>query len=290
MRADFRCLICYLIQSARVFNTYIRSSEERWKRLQDIMSDLSKLNWGLKPMEIAEYVYPRISRILQKYDPFAEIKERSNAIAENILEKIEKEIRSSADPLYDAAKLAIAGNLIDLGNPNWDEERVFDKIIDILEKPFGIDDFEEFKEDLRKASSILYIVDNAGEIVFDRFFMEIARDYNPSMVVTVAAREEPIINDATVEDVLSIGMDKVAGVISSGMRIPGTVVDKATDDFRRAFFESDIVISKGQGNFEGLIDEKRDIYFMLTVKCDVVADFLKTTVGTLIFMKKRVNT
>ncbi len=289
MRADERCLICYLIQSARIFKIHVRSAEERWKRLQDVMEDLSKLGWGMKPLEIAEFVYPKISKILQKSDPFAEVKRRSNELAKSVLEKIEREIRYSSDPLYDASKLAIAGNLIDLGNPNWEEDRVFDKIVEILEKPFGIDDFEEFKEDLRRASTVLYIVDNSGEIVFDKFFITIAKEYNPALNFLVAAREKPIINDATVEDVLSIGMDEVARVMSSGMEIPGTIVERASDEFRRAFFESDIVISKGQGNFEGLINEPREIYFMLTVKCDVVADFLKTAVGTLIFMKKRVS-
>ena len=287
MRADARCLICHLNQALRVLNIHTRSSEEKWIKIQEMMGILKDLKWGLKPIEIAQPVYRELSKFLEREDPYEEVKRRSNSMAESVLERLRKDIENSSDPLYDAAKLAIAGNLIDLGNPYWDENRVFDKVVEVLEKPFGINDFEEFKEDLKGSSTMLYIVDNAGEIVFDKFFIEIMKDYNPDLSVTVAARRSPIINDATIDDVLSIGMDEVAEVINSGMEIPGTVVERATEEFRRLFYGSDIVVSKGQGNFEGLEEETRSVYFLLTVKCDVVAEHLKTAVGTLVFMKKR---
>ncbi len=285
MKADSRCLVCTANQALRVLNKYVRSEEEKWIRLQDMMKIISELKWGLKPIEMGEIVYTEIEKIVGKRDIYEKEKKRSNEMALAILEKIKRAIKDSADPLYDAAKLSIAGNLIDLGTPSWDEERVYNKILEILEKPFGINDYETFKEELSNATSVLFIVDNAGEIVFDRFFIEIMKEYNSSVQVFVAAKSKPIINDATVKEAKEI-MDGVATVIDSGMTIPGTIVEKSSDAFRKLFFEADIVVSKGQGNFEGLDgEENENLYFLLTVKCAVVADYLRVPEGTMIFMK-----
>jgi len=285
MKADTRCLVCSVNQALRVLDKYIRSEEEKWIRLQDMMKIISNLKWGLKPIEMGEVIYGEIGKMIGKRDIYEREKKRSNEMALTILEKIKRAVRDSADPLYDAAKLSIAGNLIDLGAPTWDEERIYNKILEILEKPFGINDFEIFKEQLSNATSMLFITDNAGEIVFDRFFIEIMKEYNSSVQVFVAAKSKPIINDATVEEAKEI-MDGVATVIDSGMTIPGTIVEKSSDAFRKLFFESDIVVSKGQGNFEGLDEEENEkLYFLLTVKCPVVADYLKVPEGTMIFMK-----
>ena len=274
-------------QALRVFNKYMRSEEEKWERLKNVMDVLQKAKWGMKPIEIAEILYPALENMVSVRDVYEQEKKRSNEMAEKLLEKFGKIIRTSMDPLYDAAKLAIAGNLIDLGTPSWNEDTVYGKISEILQKPFGINDYEMFKEELSEASSVLYIVDNAGEIVFDRFFIEIMKEYNENLDVVVAAKSKPIINDATVSEAKEI-MKDVAEVIDSGMTVPGTIVERGSDRFRKLFFSSDIVISKGQGNFEGIVGEEGgNVYFMLTVKCDVVADFLKVPVGTMVFMKKK---
>ncbi len=287
VKADARCLVCHMNQALRVFNKYIRSEEEKWERLKNVMDVLKGAKWGMKPIEIAEILYPALERMVNVRDVYEQEKKRSNEMAEKMLEKFGKIIRSSMDPLYDAAKLAIAGNLIDLGTPNWDEDGIYRKISDILQKPFGINDYEMFKEELSNATRILYIVDNAGEIVFDRFFIEVMKEYNDEVEVVVAAKSKPIINDATVSEASEI-MKEVAEVIDSGMTVPGTIVEKGSDRFRKLFFGSDIVISKGQGNFEGIVGESGgNVYFLLTVKCDVVADFLKVPVGTMVFMKKK---
>ncbi len=273
-------------QALRVFDLYMKSEQEKFERMKDVMEVLKGAKWGMKPIEIAEILYPKLEEIVGARDVYKKQKEKSNEMAMKMLEKFMGMIRASSDPLYDAAKLAIAGNLIDLGTPSWDEEMVYRKISEILGRPFGINDFEDFKEDLMRSSTVLYIVDNAGEIVFDKFFIEIMKEYNENLNVVVAAKSKPIINDATVEEARRI-MDGVAEVIDSGMTVPGTIVEKGSDTFRRLFFESDIVISKGQGNFEGIVEEEGgNVYFLLTVKCDVVADYLKVPVGTMVFMKK----
>ncbi len=287
VRADARCLVCHLNQALRVFNKYMRSEEEKWERLKSVMDTLKKAKWGMKPIEIAEILYPALEKMFNVKDVYEQEKRKSNEMAYKMLGRFEKVIRSFSDPLYDAAKLAIAGNLIDLGTPSWNEDMVYRKIAEILEKPFGISDFERFKEELSKAVSVLYIVDNAGEIVFDRFFIEMMKEYNKALDVIVAAKNKPIINDATVREAEEI-MAGVASVIDSGMTVPGTIIDRGTDNFRKLFFKSDLVISKGQGNFEGIVGEKGgNVYFLLTVKCDVVADYLNVPVGTMVFMKKR---
>ncbi len=287
VRADARCLVCHMNQALRVFDKYMRSEEEKWERLKNVMVVLQKAKWGMKPIEIAEVLYPALEEMVNARDVYEQEKRRSNEMAEKMLRKFGEIIKSSMDPLYDAAKLAIAGNLIDLGTPNWNEDSVYKKISEILQKPFGINDYEVFKEELSRSSSILYIVDNAGEIVFDRFFIEVMKEYNEDIDVVVAAKSKPIINDATVLEAAEI-MEGVAEVIDSGMTIPGTIVERGSDRFRKLFFNSDIVVSKGQGNFEGIVGESGgNVYFLLTVKCDVVSDFLKVPVGSMVFMKKK---
>ncbi|HDG61782.1 MAG: hypothetical protein B5M49_01005 [Thermotoga sp. 4484_232] len=287
MRADARCLICTLNQAMRVLSKYEKSHHKKWQRIQEIMKKLSEMEWGLKPLEIGGRVHTYLKKVLNAKDPYIEEKKRSNEMAERILEELKPMIRSSADPLYDASKLAAAGNLIDLGLPDWNEKRAFERIKEILSKPFGKEDFERFKESIKNAFSLLYVLDNSGEVVFDRFFIEIMKEYNPSLEVTVAAKASPVINDVTVEDALSVGMDKVANIISSGMELPGTMLDFSNEGFRKHFFESDIVLSKGQGNFEGLVDEDRkNLFFLLVVKCDVVAEFLNVPVESLVFVSR----
>lgn len=287
MKADARCLICTLNQAMRVLNKYEKSHHKKWQKIQDIMKKLSDIKWGMKPLEIGGEVHSYLKEVLNTKDPYIEEKKKSNEMAERILEELKPIIRSSTDPLYDASKLAAAGNLIDLGLPNWDEKRAFKKIKDILSKPFGREDFEKFKESIKEAFSLLYVLDNSGEVVFDRFFIEIMKEYNPSLEVTVAAKASPVINDVTVEDALNVGLDKVANIISSGMELPGTILDLSNENFRKHFFESDIVLSKGQGNFEGLVDEiRKNLFFLLTVKCDVIAEFLNVPIESLVFISK----
>ena len=179
-------------------------------------------------------------------------------------------VSRSDDPFNTAVRLSIAGNIIDFAvNDTFNLHATLDRV---LKSRFAIDHSESLKKALGSARSVLYLGDNAGEIVFDKLFVETIG--HPNLVYVV--RGAPVINDATIEDAEYVGMSEAARVISNGFDAPSTVVSESSDEFRKLFSEADLIISKGQGNLEGLIhlNDKR-IFFLLMVKCNVMAEFLK---------------
>ena len=184
-------------------------------------------------------------------------------------------VEKSKDPLLAAIRMAIAGNIIDFG-PN----RKFDlkeEIDHTRGKAFAVYDYERFKIDLSRAKSVLYLGDNAGECVFDRVLLE-----TMDKPATYVVREKPVINDATLADARKAGIDGVAELISSGTDAPGTLLETCNEGFLRLYRDAEIVISKGQGNYEALSGENRGIFFLLKVKCPVIADHLKLKVGDIV--------
>jgi uncharacterized protein with ATP-grasp and redox domains len=139
----------------------------------------------------------------------------------------------------------------------------------------------EFAQAVEEAEDILYLTDNAGEVVFDRLLLE----QLPRKKVTVAVRGKPVINDATMEDAEYVGLAEVARIIDNGSDAPGTILSDCSDTFRRRFERADLIISKGQGNYETLADCPRPIYFLLQVKCPIIARDLNCQVGTAILRR-----
>lgn len=234
--------------------------------------------------ELAAVIYGKIKDYTGIADPYAEIKEKSLVGALSIYPHIERHIEASGDGLRAALTASAVGNVIDFGIPGMSFSP--EKIVEEYESlTFEIDDYERLKDELSRAETILFIADNAGEIVFDRFFLKWAK-LNLSAHIVFAVRGGPIINDATVDDAVKSGIGELAEIIDSGAAIPGTVIDKSSDRFRKLFTESDLVISKGQGNFETLEGEERRIFFILKAKCDAIADYLSVKKGALILMER----
>ncbi len=177
-------------------------------------------------------------------------------------------IQNSEDSLLTAIRIAIAGNVIDLGVNK--EFNLVDDLKKILKQDFAFCDYEEFKNQLSNAKSILYLGDNAGESVFDKLLIE-----EIGKPVTYVVREIPVINDCIIEDAVASGLDKVAEIISSGSTAPATILNLCNPDFLEKFQNADLVISKGQGNYEGLSQVNRSVFFMLKAKCPIIAHNLE---------------
>ena len=189
-------------------------------------------------------------------------------------------INSSNERLKTAVRLSIAGNVIDFGaNTDFDLPR---DIETILSQDFSIDHYQEFCEVLDNAEHVLYLADNAGETVFDRILIE--ELHKP---VIYAVREKPIINDATREDALLAGVDEVSEILSSGCDAPGCILKFCSDEFLKVYRSADLIISKGQGNYEALSDEERPIFFLLKAKCRVVAQDIGVEEGSIILASSR---
>ena len=180
----------------------------------------------------------------------------------------------SANQFETALRLAIAGNIIDYGIGN--DFDIHDTIDKVLNSDFAIDDSLQLKQALSEVKTVLYLGDNCGEMVFDKLFIETIM--HPNLIYAV--RRAPVINDATLDDAKYVGMDLVANVISNGYDAPSTLLEHCSTDFLEVFDRADVIISKGQGNLEGLLGKTdKAVYYLLMVKCEVIANALSVPVN-----------
>lgn len=255
------------------------------------------------PPEMSLRINRMIREITGSRDPFAEEKRQSNRLALQAAPGVRELIARSVDPLLTAIEFAIAGNSIDLGvASDLDISAALQQLVQDEEARIGTEDPANFalpalRDDLARAAhgaaggtgtagSLLYIADNAGEIVFDMLLIEqLQREY-PQIAITVAVRHAPIINDATLADAEEIGLTGLVPVISSGSEAPGTPMAMVSDEFRDLFASADVVISKGQGNYETLSDVEREIYLLFKTKCKVIARHSGSRVGDIMLVHK----
>lgn len=225
---------------------------------------------------------PALSRdlhaLFKKYsgetDPYEVIKRQSNDQVLNMYPDLKEMIRRSDNPFETALRLAIAGNIIDYGI----SERIdlTGTIERVLNSGFAINDSEDLKHAVSQAKTVLYLGDNAGEIVLDKLFIETMG--HPD--IWYAVRGAPVINDATIKDARYVHMDDVARIIENGHDAPSTILKRCSKAFNELYNKADVIISKGQGNLEGLLGQtNKQLYFLLMVKCDVIADVLGVNKG-----------
>ena len=281
MRTALDCIPCFArqaLESAR-FVTDDPAVHERIVR--DALRAVADMDLAQCPPAVAQRFHRQLREVTGVDDPYRAVKDRFNRLALDMLPGLSARIEQSADPLYLALRLAIAGNVIDLGaGGNLTEDETRRTVASALDEPFH-DDADAFRQAVEGARRILYLADNAGEIVFARLLIE----QLPAGRVTVAVRGRPILNDATMVDAETAGLCARVEVIDNGSDAPGTILKDCSEHFRRRFARADLVIAKGQGNFEALSDEPGDIYFLFKAKCPVVAGHVGLPVGTHVAMR-----
>lgn len=249
--------------------------------VRDVLRSAAAMDLAQCPPVVAQRIHRQLRKLTGVEDPYRAVKDRFSRMALGMLPELSARVRQAADPLPVALRLAIAGNVIDLGvNGGITEVDVRQATADALDEPFH-GDLDGLRKAAEAADRVLYLADNAGEIVFDRLLIE----QLPTERVTLAVRGRPILNDATMVDAEAAGLCELVEVIDNGSDAPGTILGDCSEDFQRRFAEADLVIAKGQGNFETLSDEAGDIYFLLKVKCPVIADHVGLPVGTHIAMR-----
>lgn len=242
--------------------------------------DLSRFHAEAIPPEIGREAYRLISEKTGIQDPYDGIKKECTQKALSLYPQLKERVAASPDRLLTAVKVAIAGNVIDFGaHAHFD----LDKDLDVLlSQELAVDHFQEFWRVLKRAQKILYLADNAGETVFDRVLIE-----EMKKPVVYAVREKPIINDALTQDALDAGIDKTAEIMSSGTDAPGTILSLCEEHFLATLRSADLIISKGQGNYEALSEESLPVFFLLKAKCSVIAKDIGVKEGGLILMKAK---
>lgn len=278
MKTYLDCYPCFMEQALRTSRVATNDKKKIKKILDEVGTMIKNMPIENTPAESGMLVYNKIKEITGVADPYLNIKQQHIKEAKELLPEMEVIIKNAEDPLLSAIRIAIAGNVIDLGI-----NKPFNLLADIkkiLNQKFAIFDYESLKKDLAAAKNILYIGDNAGESVFDTLLIKQLKK-----PVIYAVRSKPIINDVTIKDAIDSGLDSVSEIIDSGCNSPGVVLSQATNKFLNVFNNADLIISKGQGNYEGLSDENKTIYFLLKAKCSVIANDLNVKEGDIILKK-----
>lgn len=281
MKIELDCLPCFVRQTIAAAEQTGASEKEVQSLLRSELKWLAEQDFDQTPPELTTLLHKRIKKALNCPDPYQLSKEKYNQIALELYPELKAVVDTSANTLLTAVRVSLAGNVIDSTfGQEFDIERELDQI---FKQPLGISDLPKFEDLLGKADSILFLSDNAGETVFDRVLIEELKKKK----VFYAVNEEPILNDATVSDALQAGIDEVAKVISDGSGAIGTILDQSSEEFRAAFNAADLIISKGQANYELLDQSDRPIFFLLKAKCPVVARSIGCQVGDLVFSYAR---
>jgi len=279
---DYRCYPCLAKAFTKLIEEHNISEDKSENLTREFFAHISSAPDGLIAPEVARMSQYKIKEILEVNDPYKEIKEKSN---QYLLDKYDgfKDLIETSDNKFDTAvRLAIAGNIIDYAaNPEFDLDGTIDKV---LKDTFAINDSLILKEEISKAKNILYLADNAGEIVMDKLFIESLNHPN----ITYVVRHAPVINDVTLEDVKQTKIDSFTKVITNGYDAPSTVLQKVSEEFKEAYKNADLIISKGQGNYEGLLNVKDNrIFFLMMVKCDVIGDRLNVNKGSFVVCRNK---
>jgi len=262
------CIIKQVINTLKISGC---SNELGRKVISEVLHKLKNIDYRRSPAANSDIAYTVFKEVTGIKDPYYDLKRKYNRLALDIYPELKKVVDSAKDKLYTAAKIAVAGNVIDFGIDIKKADTLDLSMIirDLKSTQLAVDDFDKFRESLKNSINILYITDNSGEIVFDKIFIKELAKLDKKVVLTV--KSDPIINDATVEDAAEANFDGLAGVIETGNGNIGINMDNSSDAFLKEFKKADLIISKGQGNFETLDKDETNIFFLLKAKCEYIA-------------------
>lgn len=281
MTTSTDCIPCFIRQAAEAIALSGLASFQQARILRKVMHDLADLDWQVSPPMVAAHLHRIIREMTGDPDPYRSVKNRMNRLALAALPGCRQLIADAPDPHEAIIRLAVAGNLLDSGaKTQIAPEDLPQLFASLWGQPLAGDPHELFQA-AEQAERILFLADNAGEIVLDRLLIEAL----PMAKVTLAVRGKPILNDALREDAALAGITALVPVIDNGSAAPGTVLADCTAEFCAHFKRADLIIAKGQGNYETLSETRAPIFFLFTVKCPLVAAQIGEPTGTLVAKK-----
>ncbi|MBN1621025.1 MAG: DUF89 family protein [Endomicrobiales bacterium] len=291
MKTYLECIPCFFNQAIEAGKITGASRKTQKLIVNEVAKALTKFPLSSTPPEMGRIVYSIVRKISKNKDPYAKLKIKSNILALKIYKQLKNRVMHSKDRLLTAIELAIAGNIIDYGvKGTLDLEKELSLILNEENKTIKKEskkyfNISSFKKALKKAKNILYVGDNAGEIVFDRVLIEEIKKIYPDKEIIYAVRGNPIINDVLFKDAVMCKIDKYARIISTGLDAPGVILHLCSDNFKKSFRNAGLIISKGQGNFESLTQVKGIIFYLFMVKCNTVANHLGCNIRDIILLK-----
>jgi uncharacterized protein with ATP-grasp and redox domains len=268
MKLHLECIPCYVRQALDAVRMVTDDKEIQEKVLRESLITASKFDTEDIGLMVQAKIQNIVKKVDTKNDPYKKVKKKFNNICLEMVDEIRSIIESSDDPFESSLRIALAGNIIDFG-PKAALNRVIIKeaIEKSLVQRLNKDKVKLLKENISKANKILYLGDNAGEIVFDKIFIEKL----PKEKITYVVRGGPALNDITIEDAKMVTMTDIVKVITTGIDMPSAILPLCSESFLKEYNKSDLIISKGQGNYEALSDEIKNIFFLMKIKCPVIA-------------------
>ena len=278
MNLTFDCYECVIRQILLLAKDISDDDEKRRAVTREMLDHFQHNADRIVPPEMALHFFSIFSRETGITDPMREIKIKSTRLGLELLEEFRTQVNASDDPLKTAIRLSIGGNIIDYGvNPDFQLSDAANEIRKVLDMPYDHAALDDLAKRIRSAKQVFYMLDNCGEAVLDRLVLE-----NIPCKVVVGVRGKPIINDVTRTEAAESGITGWE-IVDTGVGAPGVLLDKAPKEFLDAIEKSSLVITKGQGNFESLESEltSKPLYFLLRVKCKVIAKFLGAEMGSI---------
>lgn len=286
MKVKPECFVCFVSQAIRATEIVSKKDEDAIRALKNVASVLSKLNYDVAPPLISEYVYGSITKTLDHDDPYSDIKKKYNKIALGYINDLRDYINNAEDKLQAAINISVAGNIIDFGS-QIEKFNIKETLSKAINEGFLVNDIKDFKEKISQANTLFFLADNAGEIVFDKLLLETIKILYPNLKIYIALRGKPIINDVTKNDIEGLGLEEIGTIIESTKPTPGFWPDYCDENCKKIYKSADIIISKGQGNFETLSEFDDDrVFFLFIIKCSVVENYLKKPKYSHIFARK----
>ena len=281
MNIASECVSCIVSQSERVCNAIDADESLRAEILLHVSSASKNFNFSQTPPEVASDVYEDMAKMANLPDLYKDLKAHATLRAREFIPSLKATLQNSDDKFLTLLKIAVAGNVIDLAaEVSFDLDEELEKI---FHTDFAIDDTPALRESLKDAKTLLYIGDNVGEHIFDYLAIETLQELYPALHVSYMVRGNPIINDVTMLEAKEAGFDKLCELVDSGVNTPGFVYNRATLEARELFDSADVIITKGMGNYECLSPSPRkNLLYLLKVKCTVVANSLARELGDII--------
>lgn len=279
MRIKPDCLICVMRQCLEASSLGGADEATTFKIIKEIAKLVPNLDDKETPMSITLVMHRVVRDILGVNDPYKKVKMEYNEKGKKAYPILKQLLQQSQNPLETAVKIAIAGNIVDYALPL---ERDLDKSLKAaLEAPLPERDWEIFRRELESSKELLYLLDNAGEIFYDKVLIEYLLERG--FEVTAVVRGGPAINDATLEDAQYAGLDQLTKVLTTGIDTVGFIFEKASPDFLQALEDADLIIAKGQANLESLDETDYPVFFLLKAKCPIIAELTGRQTGDIVF-------
>ena len=277
MELFFDCIPCMLKQALEAARKTTSDVEIHGKVVCETINLMTNYKKYRNSPDLAREIHRIVKEQTGIKDPYSEIKEKDLEAAKMVYPYLKDFIQSKENSLYWALKIAATGNNIDAAvYSDIDVKKCIEKE---LEKEFSICDIDIMEKKLKSASNILIIGDNTGETIFDKVMIE----GFTNLTITYGVRSEAIINDVTEKEAVASGLDQVSKIVSTGCSAPGAILEDCSDEFIDIYNKSDIIISKGQGNYEALSEEKGNIFFLLKAKCPMISRKLNVNLNEYIF-------